>query len=231
MNLPIIGAIINASAILIGGGIGLLLKGRIKREVSQNLMRILGLCVIVFGISDALQGDVTLLVISLALGTFAGELLRIDHGLNKLGAFAQKKLTKGDESSTFAEGFVTTTLLFCVGAFAIVGSMNSGLQDDQSMIITKSVIDMVAAMMFASYLGVGVLLSAFAVLLYQGSIEYFAGFFYGVLSPELITHIAAAGGVMVLGIGVNMLLDTKIKIANFLPGFLFAAAYYYLFLA
>jgi len=227
--MSITGAAINAAAILIGGGFGLLLKGRLKEESSTNLMRILGLCVIVFGVKDALPGNVTLLVVALALGTFLGELLRIDYGLNKFGSWVQTKLSKGNDSSTFAEGFVTATLLFCVGAFAIVGSMNSGF-GNYEMIVTKSVIDLVAAMMLASSLGAGVLLSAAAVFVYQGSIELLAGMFYGALSYELIVQIAAAGGVMVLGIGLNMVLNCKIKIANFLPGFLFAVAYYLLFL-
>jgi len=224
----VLGATINAISIIIGGSIGLLLRGRIKEESSKNLMRILGLCVIVFGIKDALPGNVTLLVVALALGTFVGELLRIDYGLNKFGNWVQTKLTK-DENSTFAEGFVTATLLFCVGAFAIVGSMNSGF-GNREMIFTKSAIDFVASMMLASGLGAGVLLSALPIFVYQGIIELSAGFFYGALSDMLITQIAAAGGVMVLGIGINMVLNSKIKIANFLPGFLFAIAYYWLFI-
>ncbi|MCL2838278.1 MAG: DUF554 domain-containing protein [Oscillospiraceae bacterium] len=228
----ITGAAINAGAIVLGGSVGLLLKGRIKKDFSKNLMRILGLCTIIIGISGALGGyeHIIPLVIILALGTFAGELLRIDDGLNKLGMFMQSKFSRDGDSSTFARGFVEPTLLFCVGALAILGSLESGVSGDRSIIFTKSIIDGVAAMMFASYLGVGVLFSAASVLIYQGSIEFFAGFFYNVFTPPLIMMISAAGGVMVLGIGLNMVVDSKIKIANFLPGFLFAAAYYYFFL-
>lgn len=226
----ITGALINAVAILAGGGVGLLLKGRISDRFSQSLMKVLGLCICIIGISSALSGDIMLLVISLALGAFLGELLRIDGNLNTLGLWVQSKLKQDQESSTFAQGFVTTTLLFCVGAMAIVGSIDSGLRDDQSVIITKSIIDAVAAMMFASSLGVGVLFSAFAVLIYQGTIEFFAGFFQDVFTDVLIAQISATGGIMILGLGTNMALDGKIKVANLLPGFLFAGAYYYLFL-
>jgi len=226
------GAIINAIAILIGGSLGLLLRGRISERYSQSLLRVLGLCVCVIGITSAIGGDIMLLVVALALGTFCGEFLGIEDGLNRLGLWVQGKLRQDGEGSTFAQGFVTASLLFCVGAMAIVGSIDSGLRDDQSIIITKSIIDAVAAMMFASSLGVGVLFSALAVFLYQGSIELFAGFFQDIFTDTLIIQISAAGGVMILGLGANMALDmqNKIKIANLLPGLIFAVAYYYIIL-
>jgi len=229
-KIRITGAVINAAAILAGSGFGLMLKGRIADRFSQSLMRVLGLCVCIVGIAGALSGDIMLLVVSLALGTFLGEVLNIDYGLNRLGLWVQDKFNKKEETGSFAQGFVTATLLFCVGAMAIVGSIDSGLRNDQDVIITKSIIDAVAAMMLASSMGVGVMFSAFAVLIYQGSIEFFAGFFQDVFTNELINQISAAGGIMIMGIGVNMTLDAKIKVANLLPGFLFAAAYYYAFL-
>ena len=226
----ITGALINAVAILAGGGLGLLLRGRISDRISKSLITVMGLCVCVIGISGALMGDFMLLVISMALGTFLGEMLRIDAGLDRLGLWVQGTFGGDGESSTFAQGFVTCTLIFCVGAMAIVGSIDSGLRDDQSIIITKSIIDAVTAMVFASSLGVGVLFSAFAVLVYQGIIEFFAGFFQAVFTEKLIAQISAAGGVMILAIGLNMALEAKIKVANLLPGFLFAVLYYYMFL-
>ena len=231
MKIRITGALINALAILAGGGIGLLLRGRITDRYSQGLLRVLGLCVCIIGITSAIGGDIMLLVVALALGTFCGEFLGMDSGLNRLGLWVQGKLRQDGEGSTFAQGFVTTSLLFCVGAMAIVGSIDSGLRDDQSIIITKSIIDAVAAMMFASSLGVGVLFSALAVFVYQGAIELFAGFFQDVFTDTLITQISAAGGVMILGLGANMALDmqNKIKIVNLLPGLVFAVAYYYIF--
>ncbi|MCL2564032.1 MAG: DUF554 domain-containing protein [Oscillospiraceae bacterium] len=226
----ITGAVINAFAILIGSGIGLLLMGRISDRFAKNIHRALGLCVCIIGISGALGGDVMLLVVAMALGTLFGELLRIDDGLNRLGKWAQTKLSREGEQSTFAEGFVTATLLFCVGAMAVVGSIDSGLRDDQNVILTKSMIDGAASIILASTLGFGVLFSAFMVLLYQGGIEFFAGFLQNVFTDGLIMQIAAIGGVMIFGIGLNMTLDTKIKVANFLPGFLVAVGYYFLIL-
>ena len=227
----ITGALINAAAILAGGGAGLVLKGRLSDRFSKSIMRVLGLCVCIIGISGGLGGDILLMVVSLAIGALVGELINIDGALNKFGFFVQSKFSKNDENSTFAQGFVTATLLFCVGAMAVVGSIDSGLRGDQSIIISKSIIDAVAAMTLASTFGIGVLFSAFAVFLYQGTIEVFAGQLQDVFTTELIAQISAVGGVMILGIGFNMVADAKIKVANLLPGLLFAAGYYYFIIA
>jgi len=222
--------LVNALAVLVGGCIGLAFKGRISRKISGSITQALGLCVCVIGISGALKGDFMLLVVSLALGVLTGELIDIDGSLNKFGMFLQRKLNPKDGASTFAEGFVAATLLFCVGAMAIVGSIDSGIRNDQSVIFTKSILDGVSAMVFASSFGYGVLFSAIPILVYQGSIELFAGSLQNVLTTDLVTQVSAAGSVMILGIGINMVLNGKIKVANLLPGLLFAAGYYYLFM-
>jgi uncharacterized membrane protein YqgA involved in biofilm formation len=231
MSLSITGTLINAAAVLLGGTLGLLLKGRIPAAFAENLTRVIGLCVCIIGISGAIKGDMMLLVVSLALGTFTGELLHIEDGLNRLGQWMQKTLSRNDENSNFAEGFVAATLLFCVGAMAVIGAVNSGLKGDRSIIFTKSILDGVSSMVLASSFGLGVLFSAAVILVYQGSIEFFAGYLQNILTDALITQISAAGSVMILGIGLNMVLNAKIKAANLLPGLLFAAGYYYLFLA
>jgi len=230
MGIRITAALINAAAVLLGGGIGLLAKGKISEKISENITRSVGLCVCVIGVSGALKGDIMLLVASLALGTLTGEFLNIDGALNRLGLYLQKKLTRNGENSAFAEGFVTATLLFCVGAMAVIGSIDSGLKNDRSIIITKSMLDGVSAMAFASFFGYGVLFSAFAILIYQGSIEFFAGYLQNILTNGLITQISAAGSVMILGIGLNMALNAKLRVANLLPGLIFAVGYYYLFM-
>lgn len=224
------GTLVNAASVLIGGGIGLLFRGKIPPKMSEGIIKALGLCVCVIGVSGALAGDPMLLVASLALGTMTGELLNIDGGLNHFGRWLQKKLNRNEGNSTFAEGFVTATLLFCVGAMTIVGSIDSGLRNETSVIFTKSILDGVSAMMFASTLGYGVLFSAAVILVYQGSIEVFAGALQNILTTELITQISAAGSVMILGLGLNMALNIKIKVANLLPGLLFSVAYFYFFL-
>jgi uncharacterized membrane protein YqgA involved in biofilm formation len=231
MPFLIIGTLINAAAVLLGGTIGLLFRGRIPAQFAESIHRSLGLCACVIGISSAIKGDFLLVVISLALGTLTGELLRIDERLNQFGQWIQKMLSRKEENSTFAEGFVFSTLLFCVGAMAVVGSIESGLGNDRSIIFTKSVLDGVTSIVLASSLGLGVLFSAGVILLYQGSIELFAGFLQNVLAETLITQISAVGGVMVMGIGLNMAVNAKIKAANLLPGLLFAVGCYYLWIA
>jgi len=230
--MSIAGASINAAAILAGGGMGLLLKGRINERISQTTLKALGLCVCVVGISSAIGGDILLMVVALALGAVSGELVNIDAALNRFGIWLQDRLGKRKKAgeTSFAQGFVAATLLFCVGAMAVVGSLESGLAGDRSIILTKSIIDAVAAMALASTLGFGVLFSAFAVFLYQGSIEFFAGFLQPFLSDGLITQISAVGGIMIIGIGVNLALDAKIRVANLLPAFAFGAVYYLLLL-
>jgi len=220
------GALINAAAILLGGAIGLLFKGKIPKSISGSITRVLGLCVCIIGISSAIEGDLMLLVVSLLLGAITGEFIDIDKRMNNLGLYLQKKLSPKDAESRFAEGFVTTSLLYCVGAMAVVGSIESGLTNDYSTIVTKSILDGVASMVFASYLGFGVLFSALPVFIYQGSIEVFAGYLQDVLTGSLVTQISAAGGLMIMALGFNMALGAKIKVANLLPGLLFAAGYY-----
>ncbi|MDR0434450.1 MAG: DUF554 domain-containing protein, partial [Gracilibacteraceae bacterium] len=224
-----LGTFVNVAAVLAGGIAGLLLKGRLSSRVTENLLRVMGLCVCVIGLNSAAGGDTLLLVVALASGCVLGELADLDGGLNRFGAWIQRKMS-GGEGSSIAEGFVTASLLFCVGAMAIVGSIDSGLRGDHSVIFTKSVIDGVSAMVFASALGAGVLLSGVSVLIYQGAIVLCAASLQNVLSPALITQISAVGGVMILALGLNMALGAKIKAANLLPAFLTAAGYYFLFL-
>ena len=231
MSINITGTLINVIAVLLGGGIGLLLKGKIPKTLAENTARAIGLCVCIIGIAGAVKGDFMLLAVSLALGTLAGELLHIEDGLNQLGQWMQKTLSRKEENSTFAEGFAAATLLFCVGAMAIIGSIESGLGGDRSIIFTKSILDGMTSMVLASTLGLGVLFSAGAILLYQGSIEMFAGSLQHVLTDALTVQVSAAGGAMIFAIGLNMVLNAKLKAANMLPGLLFAAGYYYLFLA
>jgi uncharacterized membrane protein YqgA involved in biofilm formation len=206
-----------------------LFKGKIPVQISENIIRAIGLCVCVIGVSGAAKGDTMLLVASLALGTFLGELLNLEDGLNHLGRWLQSKLSHED-SSTFAEGFVTATLLFCIGAMTIVGSIESGLKGNRNVILTKSILDGVSSTILASTLGYGVLFSAGVILIYQGSLEFFAGSFQNVLTESLITQISAVGSIMILGMGLNMTIKAKLRVANFLPALGFAVGYSYLFL-
>jgi uncharacterized membrane protein YqgA involved in biofilm formation len=229
MSLFITGTLVNVGAVLLGGTLGLLLKGKIPKQFADNIARAIGLCVCIIGIDYAIKGDFMLLVVSLALGTLTGELLRIENGLNNLGLWMQKTLSSREKDSSFAEGFVAATMLFCVGTMAIIGSMESGLGTSRDIIYTKSILDGVSSMVLASSLGFGVLFSTVVILVYQGSIEFFAGYLQGVMTEALVVQISAAGGVLILGIGFNMVLGAKIWVANLLPSLLFAAGYYWVF--
>ena len=223
----ITGAIINALAILVGGAIGLVARGRISERFSKSIIRTLGLCVGVIGLQSAIAGDIMLMVVSLALGTLCGEALDIEAALNRLGRYIQARFTK--DNSTFAEGFVTTTLVYCVGAMAIVASIESGINGELSLITTKSIIDGVSAIFFAASLGLGVLFSALAVFIYQGTIELFASNLQHVLSAELVAQFSAVGGVMIVALALNLSINANFKVANMLPSFVFAIAYYTIF--
>ncbi|MCL2071816.1 MAG: DUF554 domain-containing protein, partial [Oscillospiraceae bacterium] len=176
---------------------------------------------------------------SLALGALSGEIIDIDKRLNALGRWLQNRTQRTQpqintddtvNESSFNKGFVSATLLFCVGAMSIIGSIESGLGGDRSIIFTKSILDGVSSMMLASCFGVGVMFSVVVILVYQGSIELFAATLQNLLTDELVVQVSAAGSVMILAIGLNMVLDSRIKTANLLPGLVFAVGYFCLFL-
>lgn len=223
-----IGTLINCAAIVLGSLLGLLLRRGMKDAVSKTVMQGIGLSVILIGLMGAIKTTNTLLVIlSLVIGGVVGSLIDIDAGMNALGAFAQRKLTHGaDADNTFAKGFVTASLVYCVGAMAVVGALDSGIRGDHSTLIAKAMLDGVSAIVFASSLGIGVMLSAVPVLIYQGAIALLGNSIAPFLSDIVITEMSAVGGLLILAIGINMLLDQQIKVANLLPAILVPFLYY-----
>jgi len=182
-------------------------------------MKALGLCTIFIGIKGVLTGEHTLiLIVSMVLGTLIGESLDLDLRISRLGKWVELKFQKdAHENLGIAEGFVTATLLFCVGAMAIVGSLQSGLTGDHEMIFTKSVLDFVAAIVFASTKGIGVIFSAVAILIYQGSIVLLASWIAPFLTSEVIYEMTAVGALLIFALGLNILGITKIKVMNLVP--------------
>ena len=216
-----VGTIVNSLVIIIGSFIGLFVKGSINKKVSDTVMNGLALCVIYIGISGAFKGDNTIImIISIALGGFIGELIDIDNKLENLGKIIEKRFNKNGENISVAQGFVTSTLLFCVGAMAIVGSLESGLNNNNSTLYAKSVLDGISSIIFASTLGIGVMLSAIVVFIYQGSIALGANFLSNYLSDVAINNMTAVGSLLILGLGLNILGVTKIKVSNLLPAVL-----------
>lgn len=227
-----LGVLVNVVAVLVGGFLGVLFKKGIPDHVEKSVMVALGLCCMVIGIAGALDGMETLVVIiSLVLGTLLGELADIDKGVNRLGAWVEHKFQKQQGQVSLAEGFVSATLLFCVGAMAVVGSLNSGLRGDHAMLFTKSLLDFCSAMMMAVSLGAGVMLSSVSILLFQGSIALLAGIIEPFLSsiPGSIEQISCVGSVMIIAIGLNLMGVTKIKVANFLPAIILTPGVMWLF--
>ena len=214
-----VGTLINTVAILVGTALGLLLRKGIPERLRETVVQGQGLCVILIGLSGALKtGDTLCMIICMVAGALIGAAINIEKRLDDLGAFLERKVTRGQgEKGSVAKGFVTASLLFCVGAMAIVGAMDSGLRGDHSTLIAKSALDGISAIFFASALGVGVGLSAFAVLIYQGAIALLAMWIEPLLTETVITEMSAVGGLLIMGIGLNMIYDKHIPVGNLLP--------------
>lgn len=213
-----LGTIVNALAVIAGAFVGLLLKKGIPEKISDVVMKGVALCVLYIGISGSLKGTNTLIaIISIVIGAVIGSLLDIDRRLNSLGELAERKLSKGDGKTSIAEGFVSASLLFCVGSMAIVGSIQSGLTGNHEMIYTKSMLDGISAIIFTSTLGAGVFLSAAAVLIYQGAIVLCAQWVQPFLSDYAVAEMTCVGSLLIIALALNMLGITKLKTANYLP--------------
>lgn len=222
-----IGTLINFTAVIVGTALGLLLRKGIPQRLRDTIVQGQGLCVILIGLSNALKtADVTGIIICMVIGSLLGALIDIEGRLDSLGKAIEKRVSPNGEEGSIAKGFVTASLVFCVGAMAIVGSIDSGLRGDHSTLIAKSVLDGVFAIFFTSSLGIGVGLSAVAVLVYQGTIALLAGWIEPLLTTRIITEMSAAGGLLIAGIGLNMVYDKHhIPVGNMLPAIFLPLAY------
>jgi len=212
----LLGTIVNTVSIIAGSLIGLLFKGGISEKYNRTMMQAIGLAVVLIGVKTALKTDAILIVIlSLAIGGILGELLGLEERLELLGNWIGKRLSK--DSTGIARGFVSASLLFCVGAMAIVGSMESGLAGDHQTLFAKSILDGISSVFFASTLGIGVIFSAASVFVYQGFITMTASFLGQFLVPDVVSQMSAIGGLLILAIGIGLLEIKKIKVGNILP--------------
>jgi len=211
------GTIINAAAIIVAGLIGLVFRKGIPANISRTMQDGLGLLILAIGIQFAFKAEsLALIGACLALGAVWGEWQQWEGRLENLGGKLEKIFGGGDNQ--FVKGFVSATLLFCVGAMAIVGSLQDGLTHNYEILLVKSMLDGIFAMIFAASMGVGVLFSALPVLIYQGAISLGAGFIKPLLTDPMLNNITALGGVLIAGIGFNAMGITRIKVANLLPG-------------
>lgn len=218
-----LGVLVNVITVLLGSSVGLLLKKGIPQRVSQAAMTGLGVCTLYIGITGSLSGENTLIVIAaVVLGAITGTLLNIDGAINQFAASVEGRFRKNGAGVSVAEGLISATLLFCVGSMTVTGSIQAGLTGDHSILITKAMLDLVSSMMLASGLGVGVLLSAFAVFVIQGALVLLAGLIAPLMSAQAVNEMTCAGSLLIIMIGTNLIGVTKIKVADFLPAIVFA---------
>ncbi|MBM7653801.1 DUF554 domain-containing protein [Neobacillus cucumis] len=217
----LLGTLVNGLLIIIGTLLGKLLN-RIPEGMKVTVMHAIGLAVMVLGLQMGLKSDNFLIVIlSLVFGAITGEMLKLEDKLNDLGGWLERKVGSNGKGS-ISEGFVTATLIFVIGAMAIIGALDSGIRGDHSVLYTKSIIDGFTALILTTTLGIGVIFSAVPVVLYEGLIALFATqidqFVPKELMNQFIAEMTATGGVMIFAIGLNLTGIIKIKVANLLPG-------------
>lgn len=212
------GVLINAAAVVAGGVLGTLGGRFMPEKMKQTVLAATGLVSIGIGISGAIGSSNQLIpILSLVIGSVIGELLHIEDGVTRAGDWLQKRFGK---SGSITEGFVTGSLVFAVGAMAVMGSLESGLKNDHTILMTKSVIDMAGSVAFAGSLGIGVAFSALSVLVLEGTVALLASLLTGVLTDAVITEISVTGSLIIIGVGLNVLGLTKLRIMNMTPALL-----------
>lgn len=210
------GTLANVGAVLLGGGIGVLLGGRMPENCRTIVFQGLGLCTLVIGMSMALKMQAPLpLIFSVVLGGIVGELLRLEAGFERLGLWVKARVKS--DNALFTDGMITAFLIFCVGPMTILGSFDEGLRNDPTLLYTKSMLDGFASIALAASYGLGVVFSIVPLAVYQLGLTYFAATLQDVLTDPLIAQLTATGGVLILGIGCNLLELKMIRIANLLP--------------
>lgn len=234
-----LGTIVNAAAVIVGGIAGTLLKSGIPERYKSVVMQGIGLSVLFIGISGTLKEMITvingnkldrqyimLMIFSLVIGGLMGEFLKIEKRLENVGVWFQSKIPSNGGS--FSDGFVTASLVYCVGAMAIVGALEDGLVGNTSTLFAKSILDGVTAVIFSATMGIGVAFSAIPVFIYQGSITLLAGVVKPWLTDMVISQMSLVGGILIFAIGINLLEIKKIKVGNLLPAIFIPAVYYVL---
>ena len=217
-----LGVIVNTIAVIAGGVVGLIINKGIPERLNKTIMDGISLVVMYMGISGALKGDNPLyVIICICIGAVIGELIDLDKLLNKFGQYMDNKLSRktseNSDENNLSRGFISASLLFCVGAMAVVGSIQSGLSGDHSTLFAKSVLDGVSSIFFAASLGIGVILSSIAVFLYEGVIAIGASLLSGILSDSVVTYMTCVGSLLIFALGLNTLKVSQIKVANLLP--------------
>ena len=218
------GVLVNTGTVILGSVLGLVFKKGIPQRVSSAVMIGMGMFTVYLGVDGALGAENALIVIAaLVLGAIVGTLLDLDGAINRLGKWAETRFARGEgETVSVAEGFVSASLLFCVGAMTVNGAIEAGIQGDNALFFTKATMDLFSSMMLASALGLGVLLSAAFVLVFQGVLVLLAGLIAPVLTPFAVAEMTAAGSLIMIALGTNLMGATKIKVADYMPALVIA---------
>ncbi len=225
-----LGTWVNCAAVILGSGVGLIVKKGISEKISSAIMGALALCVFYIGISGAFEcQNVLVVILSMAIGAFVGEGLDLDARLGRLGDRLEVAVVgKSGDKGSVSKGFVTASLLFCVGAMTIVGSLQSGISENHDTLFAKSLIDGIAAMVLSSTMGIGVMLSAVFVLVYQGAITLCAGVLEPILTEIIIAEMTCVGSLLIVGLAFNMLKITNLKVMNYVPAIFVPIAIYWI---
>lgn len=222
------GVLLNTVTVIIGSFVGCFLKNGLPKRVTDTVMSGLGMCTLYIGISGMLDGkDPLVLILSVAIGGAIGSAVRLDDGIHALGEKIERSFKKNRDGISLSEGAVSGSLLFCVGAMTVVGSLNAGFGDN-TMLYTKSFLDLVSSMVLASTLGAGVILSAAFVLVFQGGLALLARYIAPIMTDALVCELTAVGSLMVAFIGLNLMKITKVKVADLLPALAFVPILIYL---
>lgn len=216
---PLTGTLVNTAAVLAGSAIGLLVGKGLPARLSDTVMKGMSLCTVFIGITGMLGGQNPLItILSVVLGALIGELCDLDGLLHRFSDRLERRFSRIGNRSPIAEGFITASLLFCVGAMTVVGALQDGLSADHTVLFTKSVMDFISSIIFASALGIGVLLSAGTVLILEGGIALLASLLSPILSTgNTVAEMTVVGSVLILGMGLNIMGVTKLKIMNYVP--------------
>lgn len=223
-----LGTVVNSLAVIVGGLVGILFKNVIPDKISEALLKASGLAVITIGIKLGLVGEnLTLLILSIIIGTAIGELINIEGKLDKFGEFIESKMK--NKGSNVTLGFITCTLVYCVGSMAIVGSIQSGLSGNHEILFSKALIDGIMSVSMAVSMGIGVVFSSISIFIYQGTITMLAQSMQALLSEVVVNEMTAVGGVLIMAIGLNFLEIKRIKVGNMLPAIFLPILYYLIF--
>jgi len=224
------GVIVDTIAIFLGGTVGLFIKKGIPKKIEQAIMKALALSAIYIGVTGMTTGENTIFIIlSLVIGVIIGELINLDDKMHRFTRFLATKIPFQSDNATFSEGFITGSLMMCVGALSIIGPLESGLTGNHTILYTNAVMDGFTSLILASSLGIGVLFSGFLVFGYEAVIVIFAGSLNTLLTNPMINDMSAIGSLLVLVIGLNILELTDIKVMNFVPALFIPMLFFFLY--